>query len=809
MRRTVALVVLAALGASGCARMVHIEPIGRVELAPPAETSVVVAADGGLLAELHAEQDRDLVPLEQVPQVLRDAVVAVEDARFWEHGGVDARAIGRAVLQNAREGRVAQGGSTITQQLAKNTVVGDDLTLDRKLAEASVALQLEAQYSKAEILERYLNTVYFGNGAYGVQTASRRYFGSDVSQITLPQAALLAALLRAPTHYDPWAAPDAAERRRNLVLSLMEAQGRADAAEVAAAKGAPLGVGSPPTQAPWQAPYFVAAVLKLLQHDPEFAFLGADPVTRADRLFRGGLRIETTLDPGWQEAAETAVSETVPEADDPRAALVAVDPDTGWVRALVGGRDFYDPADPHARFNLATDGARQPGSAFKPVVLAAALAHGRSLDDVYSGASPVEIPVRGSQEPWLVTNYNDADFAPLSLRAATQWSVNVVYAQLIDELGAEAVVDMAHALGVNRPLQPLPALALGAQEVSPLEMASVQATLATGGVYRSPTFVSRITGPDGAVLYERDVAPGQRVLDDAAAWLTTSALEEVIQQGTGDRANIQRPVAGKTGTSQDAADAWFVGYTPDVAAAVWIGFPEGRVPMHPPRTRAPVEGGSWPAELFARFSMRALAETPARDFPLPEAALTTVREDLTRDCLPNPHTPPELIGERGYLAGTEPQEACREPTGPLTVDVPDGRGLPLEAAMRLLNGAGFTVEHRPLFTVELPPGYVVRQDPEPGPDRTLDDGWTVAVWVAVADRTPVPVPDVLGEPAEAAQATLEAAGFVVEQEVVCPDGGDDCPGMRQLPGRVWEQSPDAAHRVPAHSVVRLAVYPSR
>jgi penicillin-binding protein 1A len=802
-----ALLVALALLAAGCSKLVEIEPQGSVELRVPDQTSVIVAADGSPLAELHAEQDRDVVPLDRIPQALRDAVVAVEDVRFYDHGGVDARAIARAVVENARVGRVTQGGSTITQQLAKNAVVGDDQTLERKLAEASVALQLEAQFSKDEILEHYLNTVYFGHGTYGAQTASRRYFGVGVEALSVPQAALLAALLAAPSRYDPYEEPVAAKSRRDVVLGLMHTHGMLSDDDAAQARAAPLGVVAPTDTDRWRAPYFVDHVLDALQHDPAFAALGLDPAARGSQLFGGGLRVETTLDPGWQAAAERAVADTLTAADDPRAALVAIDPATGGIRALVGGRDYYDATDPSARFNLATDGRRQPGSAFKPLILAAALAQGRSLDEVFPGGAEVTIGVPGAQEPWHVTNYEGRDLGELTLRDATTWSVNVVYARLIEQVGPEAVAALAEAAGVRRPLQPLLSLALGAQEVSALELATVQATLASGGVYRPPTAVTRITAPDGAVLYERGTPAGERVMDEAVAWLTTTALQEVVTRGTGIRADIRRPVAGKTGTSQAAADAWFAGYTPDLAAAVWIGFPDAAVPMLPPRTRIPVEGGNWPSELFARFGLRALAEVPANDFAVPEVALTTVRVDVTRNCLPNPYTPPDVVADRDYLAGTEPTEICREPTGPPTTDVPSVLGLPLDAAVRLLGGAGFTVDERAEFSVRLPPGYVVRQSPEPGAGQTLGGGYVVTVHVSSADRRPVDVPDVTGLPLAAARTALEAAGFVVEAAAACPEESPACAGA-DVAGTVWRQAPPAGTAAPVHSVVALAVYPS-
>jgi penicillin-binding protein 1A len=791
--------------------MIEIAPVGRVELPPPAETSVVLDASGSVLAELHAEQDRDLVPLDRVPRSLRAAVVAIEDVRFYHHAGVDARAIARAFRENARQGRVTQGGSTITQQLAKNALDRHEQTLERKLEEASIALQLEAQFTKDEILEQYLNTVYFGHGAYGVQTAAERYFGIDVEQVDLPQAALLAALLRSPSTYDPYANPDVARGRRDLVLRVMHRHGLIDDAQAAAAIAEPLELAPLPQTREHDAPYFVAHVLEQLQHAEEFDVLGDDPVARAERLFRGGLRIETTLDPQWQEAAEIAVADTLTHPDDPRGAIVAIDPGTGAVQAMVGGRDYYDPQDPVARFNLATKARRQPGSTFKVLVLATALTLGHTLEEVYDAPAEIEIPARppAEPEPWHVRNFEDMEFGELSLREATTYSVNSVYAQLIDVVGPAAVAATAEAAGIGRPLPALRALALGAVEVTPLEMASVQATLAAGGLYRRPSIVTRITGPGGEVLWERGEATAERVLDEAVVWLLTGALTEVVTAGTGDRANLQRPMAGKTGTSQEGADAWFGGYTPDMAAAVWIGFPEARVPMTPPRTRVRVQGGNWPAELFARFGLRALVDTPANDFPVPDVALETVRVDVTRHCLPNPYTPPDVIEERSYLAGTAPDDVCREPTGPPTIDIPHAVGLPLEAARRLLGGAGFVVTEREQHSVQYPPGIVVRQDPPAGSGQTLEGGYVATLYVAVAGQlAQLEVPDVLNEPLAEAVETLEGAGFLVEVVQACPDGTEDCTGAQQRPGTVWEQSPDSGGQVPRASIVRLSAYPS-
>ena len=805
--RLAAVVLVFAAGAMACGPIVEIEPIGAVALAPPEETSRVLAADGTVLAQLHAEQDRDVVPLSDIPQSLREAVVAVEDNRFYDHGGVDGRAIARAIVENARLGRISQGGSTITQQLAKNAVVGSDRTLERKLEEAGVALQLERQFTKDEILERYLNTVYFGNGAYGVQTAARRYFDTDVSELQLGQSAMLAGLLKAPSTYDPYRHPTVALQRRNLVLRLMAEQGRATAAEAARARGEALRLAPLDDAAEWRAPYFVDHVLDQLQHDPAFAALGSDPARRADTLFRGGVTVETTLDPQWQAAAEDAVDQTLTDRGDPRGAVVAIDPATGGITALVGGRDYLDPRDPFAQFNLATDGRRQPGSTFKELVLATAVDQGHSLDDEFDAGRRIVIgPRPGEPTPYPVSNYDNQDYGRLSLREATAYSVNVVYAQLISLVGPDAVVDTARAAGIRSPLQPLRSLALGSQEVSVLEMASVQATLAAGGVYRRPTAVERITAADGCLLYQRPALEGEQVIDEAVAYLTTEALRGVVEFGTGERANLQRPMAGKTGTTQNGADAWFVGYTPDLAAAVWVGFPQGNVPMEPPRTRIRVEGGNWPSEIFARFGLRALQDVPAAEFERPAVSLITVSVDVTRNCLPNPYTPAAVIEERSYLKGTQPTEICREPTGPPTSDVPSVIGLPLQAATQVLEGAGLRIERRAEASQTLPPGYVIRQDPPAGPAQRLEEGYVVTIWVSTSARATATVPDVSRRDAVEATRILEEAGFAVAVTEQCPAAAP-CPV--EDGGLVWRQDPPPQDEAAAHTRVRLWSYPTR
>ncbi len=679
MRRRTLLGLLAlAVLASACGPIVEVVPTAPADLAEPQQTSLVLDADGGVLAELHAEQDRELVTLEEVPDVLVAAVLAVEDPRFYEHGGLDGRALARALLTNTREGAIAEGGSTITQQLAKNAATGDARTLGRKLEEASVALQLEAELGKDGILERYLNTVYFGNGAYGVGAAARRYFGTDVGELDLGASALLAGLLSAPSRNDPYSEPQRAEAVRDRALEAMVQEGMIAAAQAEEVSAAPLGVGPAPVVGRRDAPYFVDFVLDEVQHDPAFGALGASPTERADRLFRSGLVIETTLDRHWQGAAEAALATTLPEPGDPAAAIVAIDPTTGEIRALVGGRDWDDASDPTARFNLATTAARQPASVLKPVVLAAALEQGWSLGDHLPAPATLELAADPPDEPdaWEIDNHWERDYGNATLREAMILSMNTPFAALIEDVGPEAVAALAADLGVATPLESRRTLALGTEEVTVLDVASVQATLAAGGVHREPSAVSRVLDADGEVLYEGAPDTGRRVLDPAVAWQLTRALEGVVTTGTGERGAIARPLAGKTGTSQDNVDASFAGYTPDLAAAVWIGFPEGRVPMEPPTTRRRVDGGTWPAELFARFAMSALEQVPAERFEPPDVELRRVEVHATADCLAAPHTPPALRVERAFPAGLEPTETCLEPEG--AVPVPAG-GAPAPA----------------------------------------------------------------------------------------------------------------------------------
>ncbi len=578
------------------------------------QTSIVYAADGTVLAQWHGEQDRTIVPFKDMPLHLREAVVAIEDQRFYQHNGVDLEGIARALRTNAGSGEVRQGGSTITQQLVKILFTDGERTLTRKIREALLAYELESKENKDQVLGTYLNTVYFGGGAYGVESASQHYFGKKTASLSLPESALLAAVIRSPARYSPVAEPQEARRRRNLVLSEMRKQGYITEEQEISAARTPLKL-APPRDIPQVAPYFVEYVKQDL-----IERLGAD------KVYGGGLRVYTTLEPDIQKAAEKAARQ-LSGPRDPEVAIVAVRHDDGSVLAMVGGRDFAKN-----QFNLAAQGRRQPGSAFKPFVLVAALEEGIRPQQRFS-SSPYSVRVKDGV--WNVQNYeNTYTHGSLSLQAATNWSVNAVYARLIMMIGPAKVVETAKRLGIKSPLEPNPAIALGglSRGVSPLEMASAYGTLASGGMRVEPSGIARVTDTRGKTLYE-PARGAKRVLDKGVAVQASLMLHDVVEQGTGTAARIGSWTAGKTGTTQSYRDAWFVGWSGDVSSAVWVGYPEAQVDMTNVHG-IKVTGGSFPAKIWAQFmrgatTARSRAVTP----PSPQGSDgSTGNQVLVRIC---------------------------------------------------------------------------------------------------------------------------------------------------------------------------------
>ncbi|CAN5631015.1 hypothetical protein BH24ACT26_BH24ACT26_03540 [soil metagenome] len=646
-RGSVALLAAAAVLAAACS----LPPVDLETQRPLPLRSTIVAADGSLLARLY-KQNRAYVPLERIPLLLVHAVLAAEDARFFEHAGFDFRSIARAAAANLREGEVVQGGSTITQQYVKNTYFRHPgRTLERKARELRLAIELERRFSKREILERYLNTVYFGSGAYGVKAAAETYFQRQLDALSLPQAALLAAVIRAPSSYDPRVHPEPAKERRNYVLTRMAELGRVSSERVSRLVHRGLGVTPDAPDIATRDPYFVEAVRQEILRDPR---LGPTPEDRDRQLREGGLRVATTLVPRLQSAAQEAAARALPDPADPEVALVAIRPKTGAIVAMVGGRDWSS-----SQVNLALGArgggsGRQAGSSFKPILAAAALESGIGLDESYE-SSPATLATQGG-EPWVVHNAEGVGYGLMALDEALIRSVNGVYARLGLQLGASRIAEFAHRMGIRSRLSPVHSIALGSEEVSVLDMASVYATLANRGTAITPTTIERIHRADGADLASRN-GNATRVMSPGNAYLLTDVLTDVIERGTGTAAQIGRPAAGKTGTTNDYADAWFVGYTPNLVAAVWVGYPQGNVPMTSVHGIS-VSGGTFPAMIWGDFMSRALADAPIKDFTIPESALVAVEIDPVTGLLAAPWCPGPA---RMVLPELAPTEYCPPP----------------------------------------------------------------------------------------------------------------------------------------------------
>ncbi|HEX3212983.1 MAG TPA: transglycosylase domain-containing protein [Actinomycetota bacterium] len=827
--RVVAVLLAGCLALAGC---VSVRPL---ELVPPdrvAQTSLVLDSGGRTVAALHGPEDRTAVPLGEVSRWMRLAVVDTEDARFWGHGGVDWLAVARAAARDLERRRVVEGGSTITQQYVKNSYVSGERTLRRKLAEAGHAWGLEERNGKRAILEAYLNTVYFGQGAYGVEAAAQTYFSTGADRLSLTQAALLAGMIRAPAAYDPFRHPRAARARRASVLARMERNGHLGKAVRVRAAAAPLGLrpGDPASAGKarrpgrgdragaQRAPWFVGWVLDQLLDpaDRRFDVLGTSRKARTDRVFTGGLRITTTVDLEAQAAAERAVAAVAGRRGrDPYGALVAVEPGTGAVRAMVGGRSWWDDAR-FGRVNLATGaggGGRPAGSAFKVFALVAALERGIPPEAVFAAPDRLVVGRGGRGPAWRVANYEGHGFGKATLRTATALSINTVYAGLLLRLGggdadrgARAVVEAAARMGVGSPLPAVPSAVLGTGEVTPLEMAAAYATLAAKGRRAAPFGVARITGADGRVLYQARPGADQAVKPAVAA-IAADVLRGVVDRGTGVRGRIGRPAAGKTGTTQDHADAWFVGFTPSLATAVWVGYPQGQVPMVPPRTPSRVSGGTWPAAIWSGFMRAALAGEPHGRFPRPDLRLVKLALDLERGCLPNRFTPAAEVASVVYLKASAPTRTCREPRRPVAGVVPALVGVPVARAAGWLEEAGLSLVQRLAVDDAAAPGTVLAQSPAGGAARPA--GAPVELTVAVDAQGAgglglTLVPEVLGQPQETARHLLDQAGLTPEVQAACDT---DATRASSEPGRVWRSGPAPGAQAPTGTRVRLWVNP--
>ncbi len=596
------------------------------------QSSVVLDANGKVIGRFAPEELYLPFAVGQVPAIVSDTLVASEDADFYHHGGFDPKAILRAAIANARSGHIAQGGSTLTQQLAKNLFTGNDDSIQRKLQELQVAIDLEKRFSKEEILTAYANSVFLGNGAFGFEAASRTYFRKPAKDLDLSEAALLVGILPAPTARDPRAHPDAAERARREVLRKVTDAGTRPQAEVDAAMAeVPEVQAKKPRVENW--PYYMDYVRRYLLDT-----MHVDPTL----LYGGGLKIETALVPELQYAARLAVADHLPDPAGPDAALAVVDVHTGLVTALVGGRSFDNEQVNLALGRAGGGTGRQAGSSFKPFVLATAFEQGY-VPQQRIPAPKQYIPTTVT-DPKPVENFSHRGYGNVTLVQATIHSINTAFVGLTEAVGAAAVRDTATGLGVRGlPEHVGPSIGIGAYETSPLDMATAYAGFANDGHQVETGPVKRLIGPDGEVIADytpRAPKDGPQVVSVQTAREVSSILQENVKRGTATRGQFGRPAAAKTGTSDQYANAWLVGYTPDYATAVWVGHPEGNVPMYGVAGFSRVTGGSIPALIWHDVMAFAHRDLPVATFPAPEPApaptksLTSVSSSTTRSTRP-------------------------------------------------------------------------------------------------------------------------------------------------------------------------------
>ena len=859
--RSIAAAIGILMIASGCAPAE--QKINSSDLEPKVESTKIFAADGSVITTLTQEENREVVSIDKVPEKVQHAVVAIEDARFYTHKGVDLKAILRATYSNAKGGRIVEGGSTITQQLVRNAlpVVGKQKTVERKIKEANYAFSVDKKFSKRKILELYLNTVYFGEGAYGIQTAAHSFFGKDVGDLTLAEGALLAGLIRSPVNYDPLTNPDLALKRRNLVLDRMFVNHFATAAEVSEAKAAELSIKPKADTSTYPAPFFVDYITREIQKSTEFKALGETEGQRGNRLFRGGLRIYTTLDMHAQAAAEEAVAKVLDHPNDPAASLVAIDPKDGRIKAMIGGHDYFATGenDPCTRIGAINadgspktcakvngalgqgggGGGRQAGSSFKPFVLATALTKGKKLTDVYQASPCIDIPKADAGRTWHVCNYEEEGFGPTTIREGTYKSINTVYAQIVMDVGAKDSVETAERMGIcettrpllsstkNCSLQAVPSAVLGTNVVSPLDMASAFGTFPDLGTHVRPVSILHIDDARGKELWRYEEKKTDAI-NPGVAFVATQALQDVIIRGTASRSGqIGRPAFGKTGTAQEWRDAWFVGGAgTDLVAAVTVYWPDGEIEMKPSCTgrrttykigtdasgaplaippecrvtRIRVTGGSWPTQIWQLFMLKALEGVPASTFPVPQVELVSVQIDVKRGCLPNPYTPKTDIAIQQFIKGTEPTVMCTEPKGPVVATVPSVTGYPEEEAVKLLQEAGFTVAEVSEPSRLYPPGRVTRQSPDGGTEAAPGTKVTIYISTAIVKGT---VPDVVNKTEAEAKKILSDAGYIAR--VVKRDGGCKPNDPNCI---VRDQTPDAGQGADKGSEVLLYIGPS-
>jgi penicillin-binding protein 1A len=730
----------------------------------------VYAGDGHtILAVLRGSQSRVLVPSARISPWVKQAIVATEDKRFYEHRGIDIRGMGRALWADIRHKGTVQGGSTITQQFVKNQLTGSAHSVTRKLKEAALAWQLEQQWSKDKILTAYLNTIYFGNGAYGIERAARTYFGHNALKLTLPESALLAGIPEDPSLYDPVAHPQAAKARRQLVLSLMLQQKVITPGEYRSAVRSPM----PRPQdvhlsgVMGQSPYFGEYVKQQLLADKRIG---------PKRVYGGGFRVYTTIDLRLQMLARKAIDKWLPSPDGPQAALVALNPSTGDVLAMYGGRSFHA-----SQFNLAVQGERQPGSSFKPFVLATALKEGISPLSVFD-SHPVSIFL--GNKYWSPSNYEGEYLGPINLAKAIAVSDNSVFAQLTKDVGPSNVVREAHALGITSPLEDLFSIGLGTQAVNPLEMARAYGTFANGGVRidgkvfgNEPRAITQIKDVNGDVVYNNRPV-GRRVMSTTDAEVVNQLLQGVVTGGTGTAAALpDRPVAGKTGTTENYGDAWFVGYTPQLVTAVWVGYPKGLRPMLSEWHGGPVVGGTYPASIWKSFmqpALKLLGAEPESFAAPPYLSVDSRRVTYRNGRIELDNGRCKSVSLLVYFVGEGPTRTANCKVN--EVEVPSVVGYHLAAARTRLSAQPLTAQviYRPATAGERV-GVVVKQIPRTGTMSSFG-----RVTIVLAKPLHGTVPKLVGLSWSRASAKLRRLKVHVHLQ-----------RSKGAPGRVVDQKPRA------------------
>ncbi|HEY4133184.1 MAG TPA: PBP1A family penicillin-binding protein, partial [Gemmatimonadaceae bacterium] len=619
----------------------------------PRQTSKLYAADGRFIAELGIEK-RTLVRYNDIPPLVRNAFVSTEDKRFFHHAGIDWHRVPGALLVDIKNRNFSEGFSTITMQLARNIFpdrISSEKTLVRKLKEAKVARAIEQRYSKEKILELYLNQINLGNGSYGIQSAAQRYFGKSLKDLNVAEAAMLAALPKAPSRYNPRLFPDRAVQRRNTVIGLMRDNHVITPAEASEAQAYPLRLATR-VEAGDVAPYFVEWIRQQL--DDKFG----------KQLYEQGLKVYTTLDLDMQSAAERSMERQIraieagkygafthmsyeryltranddegnntPNSPYLQGAFIAMDPRTGAVRALVGGRDFDD-----SKFNRATQAIRQPGSTFKPIVYADAIQNGRPLSYTLDD-SPLTVDL-GNGSTWTPKNYEPDYEGKIPMRRALYQSRNIPTIRLGLELGTQSVIDEAHKFGLTTPIPAYPSIFIGAADVLPIEMVSAYSAFATLGTRAAPIAITRVEDQKGNLLWAPE-ASTTPVLSPEEAWLMVSVMKDVVQRGTAAGsvgAQFHYPAGGKTGTTNDGTDVWFIGYTSDLVAGVWMGFDK------PQKIKANAQGGTLAAPAWTAFMTEVYKRKPApRDWPMPGDIITR-QVDLSTNMLATPYCPRNVVG---------------------------------------------------------------------------------------------------------------------------------------------------------------------